>query len=85
MYTTDKALTYNPEGRHHGKAITTEMAMGATQPPPFTEGLLNLYSSARQMNSSNTCIEVQVPFQHATTVLINIRSNVICKSLLSFT
>jgi hypothetical protein len=85
LYTTDKALTYNPEGGHHGKAMTTEAAMGAVQPPPFADGLLKLYQDAAKTNSSNARIEVRVPMQYAVQVLVNVRSAVIRSSLLSFT
>ncbi|KAF8500015.1 hypothetical protein BU17DRAFT_102620 [Hysterangium stoloniferum] len=69
LYTTDKALTYNPEGTHHGKTIMMKEVMGATQLPRFIEGLLGTYNMAGEMNSSNGLVEVRVPAVHATTVL----------------
>jgi hypothetical protein len=85
MYTTDKALTYNPEGGHHGKAITMEHAMSSTQPPAFIERLLNLYTSACENNSSNARIEVRVPFARAKTALVRLKIDTLRTSLLSFT
>jgi hypothetical protein len=85
MYTTDKAITYNPEGGYHGKAITMDVAMGPSQPPPFLNGLYGVYRSAMDENASNARIEVRVPFRHATRVLLNVDSHVIRNSLMSFT
>jgi hypothetical protein len=85
MYTTDKAITYNPEGGHHGKAITMEVAMGKTQPPKFLQGLYEVYKSAMVENACNARIEVRVPFNHATTALLNLEYRVVRNSLLGFT
>jgi hypothetical protein len=85
MYTTDKAITYNPEGIHHGKAISIEKAMGPEQPPEFVEGLLQVYGNAIEKNASNARVEVRVPMVHATTALVDVCPNVIEQSLLSFT
>lgn len=84
MYTTDKALTYHPDGRTHGKAITMDAAMGKTQPPTFVEGLFNVYTTAIADNSSNARVEVRVPFVHAETVLTRLSIEVARSSLLSF-
>lgn len=85
MYTTDKALTYSPEGRNHGKAITMAAAMGPTQPPNFISGLFDLYSSASENSPSNARVEVRVPIEHATSVFLNIGGDLLRDSLLSFT
>jgi hypothetical protein len=77
IYTTDKAITYNPEGRYHGKAITIDQAMGKTQPPAFIEGLFKVYRSAISRNSSNARIEIRVPLQYATTVLLELNIAVV--------
>jgi hypothetical protein len=84
MYTTDKAITYNPEGRYHGKAITVEQAMGGKQPPAFIEGLFNVYTSTIVGNPSNARIEVRVPFSQAKSVLLDFDTDTICQSLLAF-
>jgi hypothetical protein len=85
MYTTDKALTFNPENHHHGKAISMREALGQTQPPKFVEGLFNLYISAVESNSSNARVEVRVPHTHATSVLTRLDINIVRESLVSFT
>jgi hypothetical protein len=46
MYTTEKALTYNLEGGHYGKAIMMDKAMSKDQPPNFVASLLTLYEEA---------------------------------------
>ena len=85
QYTNEKSLTYNPEKGHHGKAITIKEAMGKTQPPKFSTDLYELYLKATDTNSSNACVEVRVPFIHATTVLLYFDQDVVNTSLLSFT
>ncbi|KAJ4469609.1 hypothetical protein C8R41DRAFT_970774 [Lentinula lateritia] len=84
LYTTDKAITYNPEGRHHGKAISTNLAMGPTQPPTFISGLFELFTDAMTRNSSNARIEVRVPIRHATRVLVTIDVDLVRRNLLAF-
>lgn len=84
MYTTDKAITYNPEGRHHGKAMTVDAAMGPKQPPVFVEGILSLFTSAMKMNASNARIEVRVPLAHATTVFTALDIDQMRQHLLAF-
>ncbi|KAF8525885.1 hypothetical protein BU17DRAFT_83390 [Hysterangium stoloniferum] len=84
LYTTDKVLTYNPEGTHHGKTIMMKEVMGVTQPPRFIEGLLDTYNMAGEMNSSNGRVEVRVPAVHMTTVLQELNTEVIRDSLLAF-
>lgn len=85
MYTTDKAITYNPEGIHHAKSMTIKDAMGQTQPPSFSTGLFGVYRDAVGNNSSNARVEVRVPLDFATTVLLGLDRHVIRHSLLSFT
>lgn len=84
MYTTDKSLTYNPEGGHHGKAITMSQAMGTIQPPPFIVSLLDTYTKAIENNASNARLEVRVPITKAARVLIRFDPNLIRRSLLLF-
>jgi hypothetical protein len=85
MYTTDKAITYNPEGIHHAKSITINDAMGRTQPPSFATGLFGVYKDAVENNSSNARVEVRVPLDFADSVLLGLNINLIRDSLLSFT
>jgi hypothetical protein len=85
MYTTDKAITYNPEGIHHGKFLPMKSAMGEIQPAKFLESLFSAYASAFEKNASNARVEVRVPLAHATSVLLSYRLHVVRESLLSFT
>jgi len=84
MYTTDKAITYNPEGRHHGKALTIDAAMGSKQPAPFLDALFNLFTSAMTKNASNARVEVRIPLQHATTIFTQMDVHRIRQHLLAF-
>jgi hypothetical protein len=85
MYTTDKAITYNPERGFHGKAITMSAAMGTTQPAVFLEGLHELYKDAMTESSSNARVEVRLPFSQAKEALLDIDEAVVRNSLLEFT
>jgi hypothetical protein len=84
IYTTDKTVTYHPEGHHHAKAMTIKEAMGKEQPVPFLQKLYETYKDASDTISSNARIEVRVPFQHATEVLLNIRGDILRGALVSF-
>jgi hypothetical protein len=84
MYTTDKAVTYHPEGHHHAKALTVKEAMGKAQPVPFLAGLYSTYIDASQTISSNARIEVRVPFAHVKSALLDIDETVLRDTLLSF-
>jgi hypothetical protein len=84
QYTTDKSITYNPEGGHHGKAITMDQAMGKTQPPTFVTNLLELYDAAGRSNPSHARIEVRVPIRNALKVLMRWSPDIIRQSVLLF-
>ena len=43
MYTTDKSVTYHPEGRHHGKVLTGKDVLSAKEDPAFCTGLYEAY------------------------------------------
>jgi hypothetical protein len=85
MYTTDKAITYCPEGQHKGKTLDGRDAVGATIPPSFCSGLYNVYAYATATNSSKARIELRVPFSFALDVLIDFPDAIIRNSLLAFT
>ncbi|KAK7458684.1 hypothetical protein VKT23_009683 [Stygiomarasmius scandens] len=84
LYTTDKSVTYAPEGRHHGKALEVSDAMGKDQPPKFLNELQKAFTSASTNTSSNARIEVRVEFEHATSVLLGFDLDIISSSLLAF-
>lgn len=83
-YTTDKAIVYNREGRHHAKFITFKEAMGVDQPHRIIEGLYHIYDEARGANGSNARLEVRVPFAFATTALTEFDGDVFRDCLCSF-
>jgi hypothetical protein len=82
IYTTDKSVTYLPEGHQKAKRISMEEAMKGGQ--GFVEGLFTTYWQASLENSSNTRVEVRVPFQFATTALVNVDPSTFHGSMLSF-
>lgn len=84
MYTTDKALTYNLDGRNHGKTLKMKDAMGPEQPSPFMKGLRNVFVEAMTKNTSNARIEVRVPIKYANSALTGLDQSVIRSSLLGF-
>ena len=84
-YTTDKAVVYHPEGRHHAKFISIKEAMQFEHPSKTIEGIYNIYDEARTSNSSNARLEVRVPYQFATQVLIEFDPDVLKDCLCSFT
>lgn len=84
-YTTDKSIVYNPDGRHHAKFITIKEAMGVNQPTTTIEGIYGIYEEARTANSSNARLEVRVPYEFATEVLMVFDHNVLKNCLCSFT
>jgi hypothetical protein len=84
MYTTDKSVTYHPEGRFSAKAMTMKQAMGERQPVPFLTGLYETYRASSSQISSNARVEVRVPFKYATSVLLDVPGEVLQNALLSF-
>src|SRR6266508_2740550 len=71
LYTTDKALTYSPEGGHYGKFMQVSDALTKNQPPTFTTKLRQLYIHAMDRNASHCRIELRVPLARGTKVLLN--------------
>jgi hypothetical protein len=86
LYSTDKSLTYNPEGIYFSKAMYCVEAIGKVQPPSFTESLYHVYRNASlsQKSNANARVEVRVPIQHATTALTNLSYGLVQQSLLAF-
>ncbi|KAF8889789.1 hypothetical protein BD779DRAFT_1438914 [Infundibulicybe gibba] len=81
MYTTEKSLVYNPDGRHHGKAMTGMGAIEFKAEPSFCRSLYELYRNARSRINSHARLEVRVPIKSAKTVLLNIPPEVLRQSL----
>jgi hypothetical protein len=83
MYTTDKALTYRPDGRHYGKYLTgRDLLQG--KGPEFIDNLIDLYNHAIHTNSSHARIEVRVALAHAADALFQISDDHLRDSLVSF-
>ena len=61
QYTSEKALTYNPEKGDHGKTITMKEAMGNKQPANFCDKLYQTFIDAKENNASAARVEVRVP------------------------
>ena len=86
MYSTDKSLTYNPEGIYFSKAMLCVEAIGKLQPPSFTKSLYDLYRNASLSGNSSASarVEVRVPIRHATTALTNLTYELVQRSLVAF-
>ncbi|GLB45961.1 hypothetical protein LshimejAT787_4400010 [Lyophyllum shimeji] len=83
-YTTDKTVTANTEGRHHAKYLTTDEAMGQQQPTRTIDGLYTLYQEAQTANSSSARLEVRVPLEFGSQVLLEFDHNRISTCLCAF-
>jgi hypothetical protein len=84
-YTTDKTVTYNPEGIHHAKFVPAKDALGPEQPSKSLDGIHTIYEAARQANGSNARLEVRVPYVSATGILVDLDEELFRVSLCSFT
>lgn len=83
LYTTDKSVTYRPEHGHHGKYITCADAIKGKS-EDFIQGLYDLYSNAINQNHAQARMELRVPVQYATEVLLELDEDVIRGGLVSF-
>jgi hypothetical protein len=77
LYSTDKSLTYGPEGGHFGNYMSVQNAMEKTQSPKFIVELRMLYVRAIENNTSHCWIELRVPISNVTTVLLNFSSSLL--------
>ena len=83
LYTTDKSLTYRQDKGHHGKFITcVDVLDGKAE--RYCENLYQVYLAAIKDNFSLARIEVRVPIEHATSVLLHIQRASISEWLVSF-
>lgn len=83
MYTTDKALIYNPEKGHFGKFVTcTQILSGSGS--GFANKLYQLYRNAMPKNYSLARVEVRVPLQHASEALLDLDFETLSSSIVSF-
>ena len=81
-YTTDKQVTYHPEGGYYGKFITPKMAMKGL-PPPFCVNLRTAYEDAKKTVDVAARIEIRIPLKHALDTLLWLPDNILRMSLVS--
>ena len=83
MYCTDKALTYRQDQGHHGKFVTCgDITKGRAD--GFINSLYSLYLNAIGNNDAHARIEVRVPLEFASAVLLGFDQDVITRALVSF-
>ncbi|PPQ97407.1 hypothetical protein CVT26_006809 [Gymnopilus dilepis] len=67
-YTTDKALTYRPDGPYTGKYITVKQILDR-KAETYLDNLYKLYLTSAKTNFSCARLEVRVPLSYATRAL----------------
>lgn len=82
LYTTDKSVTYSPEGSHHGKTFSCKNAMAEGN--TYCNSIYEIYHRAMDKNSSHARMEVRVPLKSATSVLTSLDYGLVSRSLVSF-
>lgn len=83
LYTTDKSVTYRVDQGHYGKFITcADIIRGKAD--EFIDGLYTSYLNAIGSNYGQARMEVRVPVQFATGVLLHMDKNVVCEGLVLF-
>jgi hypothetical protein len=83
LYCTDKSITYLPDQGHFGKFITcSDVIKGKAK--HFINQLYTLYLNAIDNNHAQARMELRVPVQFASSVLLNMNVDVICRALVSF-
>lgn len=83
MYTTDKSVTYRPDGSHFGKFLTGQDILKG-KVDDYCHELYELYREATEKNYALSRIEVRVPVYNATSVLLDLDINTIRNGLVSF-
>jgi hypothetical protein len=84
-YTTDKALTYQPENGNFGKTLSARLAMeGEGEGPSYTNRLLDAYLEARARTDVAARLEVRVPVHHAAHVLLDFPRELYSQTTLVF-
>ncbi|KAF9459638.1 hypothetical protein BDZ94DRAFT_1171312 [Collybia nuda] len=82
LYTTDKALTYQPDNGTFGKSITAEDLLKG-KGLAYVESLCTLYNNATETSKSHARIELRVSIFSATKVLIDIDEYLVRSCLVS--
>jgi hypothetical protein len=83
LYSTEKALIYNPDKGHFGKYVTCQQILNG-KGDDFAENLFQLYLRAIAKNYSLARLEIRIPLEFATDVFQDFDRELIQSSLLSF-
>jgi hypothetical protein len=83
LYCTDKSITYRQDQGRHGKFITCSDVLSG-KADNFINGLYSLYLNAIDNNYAHARMEVRVPVQYATDLLLDLNDDVIRGGLVSF-
>ena len=83
MYTTDKSITYRPEGTHFGKFLKGEDIIKG-KAADYCYGLYELYRHAAEKNPSLARLEIRVPIVYASDVLLHMDAGRIRDALVIF-
>lgn len=83
LYTTDKSLTYRQDKGHYGKFITCRDVL-AGKAETYCDNLYAVYLAAMKDSFSLARVEVRVPIQSATSVLLNLQRETLSQWLVSF-
>lgn len=81
-YTTDKALTYHVGKHVHSKHLTPKSAIRGN-PPDFCSSLYQAYWAAQDRNDCAARVEVRVPLENATSVLLSFRPRLLQRCLVN--
>lgn len=83
MYTTDKSITYRPDGNHFGKFLRgQDIIKGKSD--DYCHDLYEVYREASEKNYSLARVEVRVPLSNTNDVLLDLDVDVFRNSLVSF-
>jgi hypothetical protein len=83
LYCTDKSLTYRVDQGRHGKFITCDDII-KRKADKFLDGLYLLYINATDKHNAHARMEIRVPLQSASSVLLGIDGSLLLESLVSF-
>jgi len=87
LYTTDKSLTYNPEGKNFGKTFPYKAGItkhDQTSASSYLKGLYKLYINSSLKKASHARLEIRVPFEFSTEALLEFPTDLLRRSLVSF-
>lgn len=82
LYTTDKSITYRPEGAHFGKFLKGQDILKG-KADDYCHDLYEVYREASEKNYSLARIEVRVPFSKAADVMSTVNVETFRRGLVS--